>query len=98
MFDRAPHLTRGVGQKFFIRDRHCPKANDWMEGKRPMTESSDHDDEESLMAYLEVTAAPDPGDLAEDEPELQPLCAECVRELPDGDDGLCAFCRVVMMP
>ncbi len=30
-----------------------------------------------------------------DEPEIRPLCRECVQELPDGDDGLCAFCRVV---
>ncbi|MCV7005662.1 hypothetical protein [Mycobacterium gordonae] len=56
---------------------------------------TNRDDEESLFAFLEVTASPDPGHLGEGVPELQPLCTECVRELPDGDDGLCAFCRVV---
>ncbi|GJO43086.1 hypothetical protein DE4576_00357 [Mycobacterium marinum] len=56
---------------------------------------TDRDDEESLMAFLEVTAAPDPGDLGEDEPTIRPLCRECLDDLPDGADGLCAFCRVV---
>ncbi|MDC8982160.1 hypothetical protein PR370_06105 [Mycobacterium marinum] len=60
-----------------------------------MSAPDDPDDEESFMAYLEVTARPDPGDLGQDEPGLFPLCSECVRERPDGEDGLCAFCRVV---
>jgi hypothetical protein len=37
----------------------------------------------------------DPGPLGDDEPQLRPLCRECVRDLPTGDDGLCDFCRVV---
>lgn len=59
---------------------------------------TDHnDDDEMLLAYLEVTMG-DPGDPQDDDPKLQPLCRECVRELPDGDDGLCAFCRMVIEP
>ncbi|MDO0975987.1 hypothetical protein [Mycolicibacterium frederiksbergense] len=34
-------------------------------------------------------------DDVDDVPPLRPLCTQCVRELPDRDDGLCAFCRVV---
>ena len=46
----------------------------------------------------EIEMTPDPGDLGGDEPTIRPLCRECVRELPDGDDGLCDFCRVVTEP
>ncbi|QNI06503.1 type IV toxin-antitoxin system AbiEi family antitoxin domain-containing protein [Mycobacterium kubicae] len=75
------------------------QACEYHHGKeRPMPEPDDRDDEEGLVTFLEVTASPDPGDLGQDEPKLQPLCRECVRELPDGDDGLCAFCRVVTGP
>ena len=55
---------------------------------------SGDDDEEMMFAHLEVTMG-DPGHLGDDEPEIQPLCRKCVRELPDDDDGLCAFCRLV---
>lgn len=57
-----------------------------------------NNDDEMLMAFLEVTAAPDPGHLGADEPEIKPLCRECLDDLPDRDDGLCAFCRVVHEP
>ncbi|RFZ03852.1 hypothetical protein DSM43518_04567 [Mycobacterium marinum] len=59
-----------------------------------MTDRDDRDDEEMMMAYLEVTMG-DPGELDEDEPTIRPLCRECLDDLPDGADGLCAFCRVV---
>ncbi|WP_167107259.1 hypothetical protein [Mycobacterium sp. DL592] len=58
-----------------------------------MTNPDDND--ESHWAFWEVTASGDPGHLGEDEPEVRPLCRKCTKELPDGDDGLCAFCRLV---
>lgn len=30
------------------------------------------------------------------DPPLRPLCLECTRDLPDADDGLCAFCRTMI--
>ncbi|SOX53705.1 hypothetical protein MAAFP003_2379 [Mycobacterium ahvazicum] len=53
------------------------------------------EDDYSLFAYLEVTIGEDPGDLGEDEPEPRPLCANCVRDLPESGSPLCAFCRVI---
>lgn len=57
--------------------------------------SADDDNELELIAREIEMAQDDPGPLGDDEPEIRPLCRECVRELPDGDDGLCSFCRVV---
>jgi len=53
---------------------------------------SDYDDEMEHV-YREVTFG-DPGHLGDDEPALQPLCRQCVRDLPIADSGLCEFCRV----
>lgn len=53
-----------------------------------------NDDEASGFAFWEVTKG-DPGHLGDDEPEVRPLCRECVRELPADDAGLCDFCTVV---
>lgn len=56
-----------------------------------------NDDDELLLTMLEVTMA-DPGgvDLDDDESSaLQPLCRECLRDLPVGDSSLCEFCRAV---
>lgn len=47
------------------------------------------------MAYLEVVVPGDPGYLGEDEPKIQPLCRECVRELPEDGSDMCAFCQVI---
>ncbi|KZS75730.1 hypothetical protein A4G26_04875 [Mycobacterium kansasii] len=60
-----------------------------------MGEPDDNDDEMNF-AYLEIVVGGDPGHLGDDEPTIQPLCTECVRGLPDGDDGLCGFCRAVI--
>lgn len=55
--------------------------------------TDDNYDEEMQMVAHEVTWG-DPGHLGDDEPdEVRPLCTRCVRDLPDGDDGLCVFCR-----
>lgn len=59
---------------------------------------AESDDEEMLWPYLEVTMGDDPGDLGVDEPQVQPLCRACTRDLPDDDGGLCAFCKVVVQP
>jgi len=60
-----------------------------------MANETPEDDDELMMVYREVTLGADPGHLGDDEPEIRPLCRECVRDLPDGDDGLCSFCRVL---
>lgn len=52
-------------------------------------------DDEMEWVAREIEMTPDPGDLGEDEPTIRPLCRECVKEPPDGDDGLCEFCRIV---
>ncbi|WP_460359519.1 hypothetical protein [Mycobacterium sp. ZZG] len=51
-------------------------------------------DDDMFMAFCEATMGGDPGHLGDDEPEVRPLCTECVRDLPNPGDSVCAFCRV----
>ncbi|MFA7510516.1 MAG: hypothetical protein WCZ29_08545 [Mycolicibacterium vanbaalenii] len=51
------------------------------------------DDDEQFMTFLEVTMGDDPGHLGDDEPEVRPLCRQCLGDPLDGPDGLCALCR-----
>jgi hypothetical protein len=52
-------------------------------------------DDEAEYLIREIAEGGDPGPLGDDEPQLRPLCRECVRDLPTGHDGLCEFCRVL---
>ncbi|MGD9517527.1 MULTISPECIES: hypothetical protein [Mycolicibacterium] len=56
--------------------------------------SGEYDDElEHVLA--EVTRPRQDYDPEGDGPPPQPLCRQCVRDLPADDSGLCAFCKVV---
>jgi hypothetical protein len=59
---------------------------------------TDDYDDDMEYAFREVTQGSEfEADESEPsgDPPLQPLCRECVRDLPIADDGLCSFCRVI---
>ncbi|XTP37164.1 hypothetical protein ACORG1_13490 [Mycobacterium sp. TJFP1] len=56
--------------------------------------SGEYDDEMEHV-YDKVTRPREDSDPERDGPPLQPLCRQCLRDLPADDSGLCVFCQVV---